>query len=148
MTLLPADIHEIKYGTGWMPFAPIIIPSAWVLSGFKNWSCYYHVELVWEQINDQMYKVLSMQPPLLTIVTRKFDDTKGPFFRLRERPFTDWDFWQWGNEMINKELYILGWQTCGHPVRDFYKQFGIQFDPYPGPIESYCKKSGRFVEVT
>ncbi len=144
MNILPAAISFIKYGTPWMPFAPVIVPAAWILSGFKNWSWAYHVEMVWSTFPGG-YEAFSLQPPVLDIVCRKFDDIRCSIYELKDRPddLTE-TFWKWGNPKLLRELYILGWSTCGHPVRDFYK---LDCEPYPGPIEDVCKHSGKFVKV-
>ena len=142
MKLLPGDIVLIHRGTGWMIFAPFIWLWQWAVGP-------YHVEMVWDQSMADyiagLYKAFSLQPPVLDIVTRKFSELKIKVFRLRERHVMMNNlFWFWGNKKIMHTPYILGWSTCGHPVRDFYK---LDCSPYPGAIEKFCKKSDKFVEV-
>ena len=148
MTLLPADIVLIKRGTLWMPFAPFVWVWQRVTDSSVPWSWAYHVEMVWDVVEDG-YKALSMQPPLLTIVIRYFDEINASFYRLKDRPWQmDQIFWGWGNPKIDKELYILGYNTCGMPVRDFYREkFGVEMSPYPGPIEKFCQRSDKFIRV-
>ena len=143
MNLLPGAIHLIHWGTGWAPFAPLIW--LWQLA----WGP-YHVELVWEII-EEGYKALSMQPPVLAVVIRQWGDTKGPFYQLKcPPPNIDEMLYGWANEKIGKELYILGWETCGMLPRDFYRDVVKELctnSPYPGAIEKFCRKSDKFVEV-
>ena len=137
MNLLPGDIILIHRGTGWMVFAPFIWLWQWAVGP-------YHVEMVWDLIPNG-YKAFSLQPPVLLIAERWFSYVKITVFRLRERPENmDEMLWKWGNEKILHTPYILGWSTCGHPVRDFYK---LDCSPYPGAIEKFCGKSDKFVEV-
>lgn len=139
MKLFPGDIVLIHKGTGWMVFAPLVWLWQWAVGP-------YHVEMVWDlgKYKDT-YFAFSLQPPVLNIVTRKIPDLKITVFRLRERPEKLNDiFWRWGNNKLLKELYILGWSTCGHPVRNFYQ---LDCSPYPGAIEKFCKRSDKFVEV-
>jgi hypothetical protein len=137
MRLLPGDIVLIHRGTGWMIFAPLVWFWQWAVGP-------YHVEMVWDLIPNG-YKAFSLQPPVLLIAERWFSYVKITVFRLRERPENmDEMLWKWGNEKILHTPYILGWSTCGHPVRDFYK---LDCSPYPGAIEKFCKKSDKFVEV-
>jgi hypothetical protein len=150
MKLLPAAISLIKYGTPWMPFAPIIVPVAWMLSGFRNWSWFYHVEMVWDTLTGcdgtQIgYKAFSLQPPVLDIVSRNFADIRCEIYQLKDRPddLTD-KFWRWGNDKILHQPYVLGLSTCGHHIVNFY---GLDCQPYPGPIEDVCNRSGRFEKV-
>ena len=137
MNLLPGDIVLIHRGTGWMIFAPLVWLWQWAVGP-------YHVEMVWDLIPNG-YKAFSLQPPVLLIAERWFSYVKITVFRLRERPENmDEMLWKWGNEKILHTPYILGWSTCGHPVRDFYK---LDCSPYPGAIEKFCGKSDKFVEV-
>lgn len=142
MNLLPADIHCVHFGTFWMPTAPAV----WLVQGMFG---PYHIELVWEQIDDERYKVLTMQPLVLSVVTRYVGYVKGPFFRLIDRP-TNMDelLYGWANEKIGNRIYgIHG--ACGFMVRDSYKDMvNVALGrPFPGPIEDVCKHSGKFVEV-
>jgi len=110
----------------------------------------YHVELVWEIIEGG-YKVLSMQPFVLTVVTRKWGDTKGPFYQLKDPPpHIDEMLYGWAAEKIGKRVYIIGWNTCGMLPRDFYRDVVKEpctDSPYPRPIEKFCERSEKFVEV-
>ena len=135
--LLPGDIVLIHRGTGWMIFAPLVWLWQWAVGP-------YHVEMVWDLIPNG-YKAFSLQPPVLLIAERWFSYVKITVFRLRERPENmDEMLWKWGNEKILHTPYILGWSTCGHPVRDFYK---LDCSPYPGAIEKFCRKSEKFVQI-
>ena len=137
MRLLPGDIVLIHHGTGWMIFAPLVWLWQWAVGP-------YHVEMVWDLIPNG-YKAFSLQPPVLLIAERWFSYVKITVFRLRERPENmDEMLWKWGNEKILHTPYILGWSTCGHPVRDFYK---LDCSPYPGAIEKFCRKSEKFVQI-
>jgi len=137
MRLLPGDIVLIHRGTGWMIFAPLVWLWQWAVGP-------YHVEMVWDLIPNG-YKAFSLQPPVLLIAERWFSYVKITVFRLRERPENmDEMLWKWGNEKILHTPYILGWSTCGHPVRDFYK---LDCSPYPGAIEKFCRKSEKFVQI-
>ena len=143
MTLLPGDIVLIHSGTGWMIFSPLVWLWQWCTGP-------YHVEMVWEQVAWYGYKAFSLQPPVLDIVDRKFADLKISAYRLKNRSNLITDiFWRWGNKwLITPHPYVLGWQTCGHPIMSFYMQLGIEVDSvYPGGIEKFCKKSDKFVEV-
>lgn len=144
----PGDIILVKGGTLWLLFSPIIRLVTWRWWAKEPFPEAFHVELGWESTADG-YKALSMQPPLLTIVTRKFADVNVTMYRLKDRPENmDTMFWAWANPQIGKELYILGYNTCGMPIRDFYKEkFGLEMSPYPGPIEEYLKKSDKFEQV-
>ena len=137
MKLLPGDIALIHRGTGCAVFAPLV----WLWQfAFGP----YHVEMVWET-TEHGYKAFSLQPPVLSVVEREFNVVKIAAFRLRERPenLND-EFWRWGNMKILHTPYVLGWSTCGHPVKNFYK---LDCSPYPSNIERYCKKSDKFVRV-
>jgi hypothetical protein len=137
MRLLPGDIVLIHRGTGWMIFAPLVWLWQWAVGP-------YHVEMVWDLIPNG-YKAFSLQPPVLLIAERWFSYVKITVFRLRERPENmDEMLWKWGNEKILHTPYILGWSTCGHPVRDFYK---LDCSPYPGAIEKFCWRSEKFTRV-
>ena len=137
MRLLPGDIVLIHRGTGWMIFAPLVWLWQWAVGP-------YHVEMVWDLIPNG-YKAFSLQPPVLLIAERWFSYVKITVFRLRERPENmDEMLWKWGNEKILHTPYILGWSTCGHPVRDFYK---LDCSPYPGAIEKFCRRSEKFTRV-
>jgi len=114
----------------------------------------YHVEMVWEQTEDG-YLAFTLQPPVLRIVERKFTDLKISAYRLKNRPEEMDDlFWNWGNEKSLHELYVLGWNTCGMPPRDFYRDIVKEpctnngpNGPYPAPIEKFCRKSDKFMRV-
>lgn len=141
MTLLPGDIVLIHRGTGWMIFAPFVWLWQWAVGP-------YHVEMVWDT-DIGGYNAFSLQPPILSIVSREFADIRCTAYRLKDRSDMMTDiFWRWGNKWLTApHPYVLGWQTCGHPIKDFYEQFGVEFSPYPGPIEAYCKKSDKFMRV-
>ena len=143
MTLLPGDIVLVHRGTGWMVFAPLVWLWQWAVGP-------YHVEMVWEAMDDG-YKAFSLQPPILSIVERKFADLKISVYRLKNRSEVMTDiFWRWGNKWLTApHPYVLGWQTCGHPVDDFYDYIGTPCtdSPYPVPIQKFCKKSDKFVRV-
>ena len=156
MTLLPGDIVLIHRGTGWMVFAPLVWLWQWAVGP-------YHVEMVWDVIPDPFptttstlgpeiigYKAFSLQPPVLGIVERRFADLKISAYRLKNRSDLMTDiFWRWGNKWLTTPRpYVLGWQTCGHPIEAFYKELGIEIGSvYPGGIEKFCKGSDKFVEV-
>lgn len=138
MRLLPGDIVLIHHGTGWMIFAPLVWLWQWAVGP-------YHVEMVWST-EPGGYDAFSLQPPVLDIVQRDFKDLKISAYRLKHRPEDlTLIFWRWGNKWLTApHPYVLGWQTCGHPVVDFYK---LDCSPYPGAIERYCRKSDKFVRV-
>ena len=143
MKLLQGDIVLIHRGTGWQIFAPLVWLWQWTVGP-------YHVEMVWEQVAWYGYKAFSLQPPILSVVDRKFDELKITAYRLKNRSDLMTDiFWRWGNKWLDHpEFYLLGIQTCGHPVKAFYEVLGIEIDsPYPGGIEKFCRKSDKFVRV-
>lgn len=146
MNLLPGDIILIKRGTLWMPFAPLIWAWQKIADPSTPWSWAYHVEMVWDiDPCNAGYWAFSLQPPVLQIIGRNFNDIKFTAYRLKDRPddLTD-KFWRWGNPKLLATPYILGWSTCGHPVVEAY---GLDCDPYPGSIEAYYKKSDKWIRI-
>ena len=147
MKLLPGDIVLIHRGTGWMIFAPLVWLWQWAVGP-------YHVEMVWDVnpfLYADAYKAFTLQPPVLDIVWRKLTDLKIKVYRLKDRPnnMTE-EFWMWGNNrLVAAHPYVLGWQTCGHPVQQFYQDIGTPCtnSHYPGAVEKFCKRSEKFVEV-
>ena len=144
MRLLPGDIVLIHRGTGWMIFAPLVWLWQWAVGP-------YHVELAWNPSTDNIFTSLSMQPPVLDVVERWFSDIKIKVYRLKDRPHNlDEMLYKWANDKIGKELYILGWNTCGMLPRDFYRDVvGVPCtnSPYPGAIEKFCWRSEKFTRV-
>jgi len=143
MNLLPGDIVLIHRGTGWQIFAPLVWLWQWAVGP-------YHVEMVWDESASFAYSALSLQPPVLTIVHRLLSEVKITVYRLKDRPPNiDEILYSWANDKIGKELYILGWETCGMLPRDFYRDVVKEpctDSPYPGAIEKFCRKSDKFVE--
>ena len=141
--LLPGDIVLIHRGTGWQIFAPLVWLWQWAVGP-------YHVEMVWDLTEDG-YKAFSLQPPVLDIVERKLSDLKISAYRLKNRPENMSEiFWNWGNEKILHVPYVLGWETCGMPPRDFYRdvmKVPCTNSPYPGAIEKFCKGSETFIRI-
>ena len=121
-----------------MLFAPLVWLWQWAVGP-------YHVEMVWD-VMEGGYKAFSLQPPTLSIVERRFADVKIRVFRLRELPeIMSVLFWMWGNKWLtHPEFYVLGVQTCGHPVVEFYK---LDCSPYPASIEKFCRKSEEFIQI-
>jgi len=147
MNLLPGDIVELKHGMIYDLIRIPILFGIWVLSGFRKWTDKIHVELVWDTIEGG-YKALSLEPPVLQVVTRLFSNIDITAYRLKERPSNMNDLlWRWGSQKILHQPYIIGISTCGHII-DFYKDtFNIDMVPYPNMIEDYCNNSGKFVRV-
>ena len=147
MNLIPGDIILLKYGMIYDIIRLPILLGIWILSGFRKWGDKVHVELVWDII-ERGYKALSLEPPVLQVVTRLFADIGITGYRLKDRPDNMNELlWKWGNEKILHQPYIIGISTCGHIVEFYKENFGIDMVPYPNMIEDYCKKSDKFVRV-